>query len=266
MGRALSVAMLLVLASGVALALGHWFPEVASLHGIGVQRMLNFTLLTTGIFFVVGHLALAYLVGQRRDPAETDPPPASLWKEWRMALIPALVMAVVAEGGVFALGLPVWDEYYGPATREALNVEVVGRQFFWIIRYPGPDQQFGATASGLVTTENTLGLDKRDPAGQDDIVLLNELHLPANRPVRLQIRSLDVIHSFFLPEFRVKQDAMPGMRVSVWFVPTQAGDFEIACNQICGLGHYRMRGSLHVTRESDFEVWLEGQTPFANEI
>ena len=266
MGRALSVAMLLVLASGVALALGHWFPEVASIHGIGVQRMLNFTLLTTGAFFVAGHLVLAYLVGQRRDPAEPAPPPASLGKEWRMALIPALVMAVVAEGGVFALGLPVWGEYYGPAPREALNVEVVGRQFFWIIRYPGPDQRFGATASDLVTTENTLGLDKTDPAGQDDVVLLNELHLPANRPVRLQIRSLDVIHSFFLPELRVKQDAMPGMRVSVWFVPTQTGDFEIACNQICGLAHYRMRGSLRVTGEGDFKAWLEEQTPFAAEI
>ena len=214
MGRALSVAMLLILVGGVALALGHWFPEVDSIHGVGVQKMLSFTLLRTGAFFVFGHLVLAYLVGQRRDPTEPLPPPASPRKEWWMALIPALVMALVAEGGVFALGLPVWGEYYGPPPRGALNVEVVGRQFFWIVRYPGPDGRFGATASDLVTTENTLGLDMNDPAGQDDIVLLNELHLPANRPVRVQIRSLDVIHSFFLREFRVKQDAMPGMRVS----------------------------------------------------
>ena len=107
---------------------------------------------------------------------------------------------------------------------------------------------------------------RHSAAGQDDVVLLNELHLPAGRPVRLQIRSLDVIHSFFLPELRVKQDAMPGMRVSVWFVPTQTGDFEIACNQICGLAHYRMRGSLRVTGEGDFKAWLEEQTPFAAEI
>jgi cytochrome c oxidase subunit 2 len=140
---------------------------------------------------------------------------------------------------------------------------VTGRQFFWVVRYPGPDGLFGRTAPDLITTENTLGLDKADGAAADDVVLLNELHLPAGRPARVLLRSTDVIHSFFVPEMRVKQNAVPGMNIAVWFTPTRPGQYEIACNQICGLGHYRMRGFLHVEERAAFEAWLREQAPAA---
>src|SRR5688572_26202684 len=108
-------------------------------------------------------------------------------------------------------------------------VEVTGQQFAWNVRYPGPDNTLGKTDFRLASQENPIGLDKNDPAAADDVMLLNQLYLPQDRPVRVQLRSMDVLHSFFLPNFRVKQDAIPGMTVQVWFVPKQSGDFEIAC-------------------------------------
>jgi cytochrome c oxidase subunit 2 len=218
--------------------------------------MLDFTLSATGAFFVAGHLVLAAIVvrGLRRSPAAGPTREA-----WWVSVVPALLMALAAEGGVLALGLPVWKQYYGPPPREALTVEVTGRQFFWVVRYPGGDGVFGPTQASRISTEDPIGLDRSADSGRDDIVLLNELRLPRGKPVRLVLRSTDVIHSFWVPELRVKQNLVPGMRLEIWFTPTVNGDFEIACNQICGLGHYRMKAALHVAEEADFERWLSEQ-------
>lgn len=263
-GIALSVAFLAVLGTGVLLATRPWFPPVGSDHGVGVQRMLLYTLGATGLFFVLGHLALAYIVGRfSLRPAsrvEAGPSSSGRWERW-LALGPAVVMALIAEGGVLALGLPVWGIYYGTPPEDALTVEVTGRQFFWVVRYPGPDGRFGRTEPALVRADNPIGLDVRDPAARDDVVLLNEWHVPVGRPVRALLRSLDVIHSLYLREFRVKQDAVPGMTISVWFTPRTTGTYEIACNHVCGLGHYRMRGFLYVDEPAAFEEWLRAQSP-----
>jgi cytochrome c oxidase subunit II len=136
-------------------------------------------------------------------------------------------------------------------------VEVTGQQFAWNVRYPGQDGLFGKTDAKLSTQENPIGLDKADPAAADDQMLLNQLYLAKDKPVRVRLRSLDVIHSFFLPNFRVKQDAVPGMTIDTWFVPKQAGDFDIACAEHCGLGHYRMRGQVHVVAQDAFESSLK---------
>jgi cytochrome c oxidase subunit II len=156
-----------------------------------------------------------------------------------------------------ALGL--WAQITSAPPADAFVVEVTGQQFAWNIRYPGKDGIFGRTDPKLVSPEasNFIGLDRSDPNAADDIMMQNQLFLPAGRPVRVRIRSLDVIHSFFLPNFRVKQDAMPGMTVETWFVPTQTGDFEIACAQHCGLGHYRMRGQVHVVPASELEARIK---------
>lgn len=256
----LALVVLLIPVAGMGLALKSWFPEIASLHGGGIQRMLQYTLVVTGLFFVSGHLALAYLIARAaRSPRVSALPTAR--REWLVGLVAALFMAVVAEGGILVLGLPVWADYYGAAPADALAVEVTGRQFFWVVRYPGRDRQFGRTSPSLVDSDNPLGLDAKDPAAADDVVLLNEMHLPVDRPVRISLRSIDVIHSFFVPELRVKQDAMPGMTLSIWFVPTRTGEYEIACNRICGLGHYRMRGLLRVSEQRAFQEWLTQQGP-----
>lgn len=257
---ALATVILLVLGATMGLASRPWFPQVGSLHGSGIQRMLDFTLVVTGVFFVAGHLMLAYiLVRSARDGPGSAPRSRT---EWLVGLSAALAMALAAEGGVIALGLPVWAEYFGPAPADTLNLEVTGRQFFWVVRYPGQDGIFGRTSPRLVSTDNVLGLDPADRAASDDVILLNELFLPANRPARLTLKSTDVIHSFFVPELRVKQDAVPGMAIPIWFTPTHAAEYELACNQICGLGHYRMRGFVHVLEEKAFREWLAGQAPY----
>ncbi len=159
-----------------------------------------------------------------------------------------------------ALGL--WAQVTSAAPPDAFVVEVTGQQFAWNIRYPGPDGVFGKTDVKLVDPAalNFIGLDRTDPAAQDDVTLQNQLFLPEGRPVRVRIRSLDVIHSFFLPDFRVKQDAVPGMTTETWFVPRQAGTFEIACAEHCGLGHYRMRGQLTVVPPGELEAKIKEAT------
>jgi cytochrome c oxidase subunit 2 len=169
-------------------------------------------------------------------------------------------MAVIAEVGVLALGLPTWMEVYGEAPEDALVVEVVGKQFEWIIRYPGKDGKFGEASPELVNdARNPLGLDRKDPAARDDVVLRGNLHLPEGRPVSVRLRSHDVLHSFTVPHFRIKQDLVPGFTTSTLFTPTRSGSYEIVCAEVCGLGHYRMRGMAIVEPAGDFEKWLAEQ-------
>jgi cytochrome c oxidase subunit 2 len=157
-----------------------------------------------------------------------------------------------------------------PSESEALVVQVTGEQFAWNVHYPGPDRVFGRTAVELLDLQsNPLGLDRTDPAAMDDITTVNQLYLPVNQPVIVRLRSKDVIHSFGVPEFRVKQDAVPGFTIPIWFIPTvttaemrtRTGnpefDYEIACAQLCGLGHARMRGIATVQGAEEFQKWLE---------
>jgi cytochrome c oxidase subunit 2 len=184
------------------------------------------------------------------------------------------------EGGVlvvelvllFAFSIPLWAARVDhlPAESEALVVHVTGEQFAWNVRYAGPDGLFGRTDIKLIDIqENPLGVDREDPAAKDDIVTLNQLYLPVNKPIIVKLRSKDVIHSFGVPEFRVKQDAIPGLTIPVWFTPnvttaemrarTNNAEFqyEIACAQLCGLGHYRMRGFVTVLSAEEFQKWTE---------
>jgi cytochrome c oxidase subunit 2 len=251
----LAIAMIVVVAGGLALAARQWYPPVASEHGVGIQRMLDYTLVVTGVFFVLGHVVLAWLILRRPRGDEGIAPR----RGWLVAFVPALVMAIVAEGGALVLAWPAWSRYYGAPPHDALTVEVTGRQFVWIFRQAGPDGRWGRTSVDRVTDENPLGLVAESPGAADDLVTLNEVWVPVGRPARLLIRSYDIIHSFFVPALRLKQDAMPGMTVPVWFRPTEEGTFEVACNQICGLGHYRMKGTLRVASDGDVARWVSEQ-------
>ena len=139
-------------------------------------------------------------------------------------------------------------------------VRVVAEQFAWNVHYPGADGRFGETSIALVTPANPLGLDRGSPYGKDDIVLLGEMHVPVGRPLVIQLSSKDVIHSFGVPAMRVKRDVIPGLLASVWFTPTVTGEFDIACSQLCGIGHYRMRGALIVESDADFRKFLATET------
>jgi len=183
-----------------------------------------------------------------------------------------VAVAVVEMILLFGFSLPLWAARVDhiPSESNALVVQVTGEQFAWNVHYAGPDGKFGRTDIKLIDVQsNSLGLDRSDPAAKDDVTTLNQLYLPANRPIIVKLRSKDVIHSFNVPEFRVKQDAIPGLTIPVWFIPnvttaemrTRTGNpefqYEIACAQLCGLGHFRMRGFVTVESPTDFQKWMD---------
>ena len=149
-----------------------------------------------------------------------------------------------------------------PPEEEATVVNVIGKQFEWISHYPGPDGRWGRRDISLITPTNNIGLDRSDPNGADDIVSINQLNLPINKPVIINLSSQDVIHSFGIAEMRVKQDAVPGLQIPVWWVPNVLGQFEVNCSQLCGLGHYRMRGFVTIMEQDEYDAWLEEEASF----
>jgi cytochrome c oxidase subunit II len=138
---------------------------------------------------------------------------------------------------------------------------VTGQQFAWNVRYPGPDGKFGRTRPDKVddSMANYIGLDDTDPAGQDDITVQNIMAIPVNRPIKLIVRSRDVLHSFFVPGLRVKQDAVPGMGIPVHFTATKVGEYEVACAELCGMQHYKMRARFLIMTDADFDRWLKSR-------
>jgi cytochrome c oxidase subunit 2 len=235
-----------------------WMPELASQHGAGIDRMIHFTMTATGSLILLGHIVLGLFVWKFSRQTTVTFRLASSALERRWSLMAALLMAGIAEGGVLYLGLPVWDQVFTQqAPADALTIEVTTEQFAWNVRYAGPDGVFGKWSPKLITLDNVLGVDTTDPAGKDDLVDLNSLHVAVNRPVKIRLRSKDVLHSFFLPNLRVKQDSVPGMTIELWFVPNKTGTFELACAELCGLGHYEMRGILVVMTPEDLQKWFE---------
>jgi cytochrome c oxidase subunit 2 len=172
-----------------------------------------------------------------------------------------VAVAIVEVVLLVGYAIPAWARRVQqfPAETEAVRVHVVGEQFAWNVHYPGPDGKFGRTDIKLVSADNPLGLDRTDPNAKDDVTTINQLNLPIDRPVLVQLSSKDVIHSFGLYEMRVKQDAVPGMQIPVWFIPNRAGEYEITCSQLCGLGHFRMRGFVTVQSQADFTKWFDDQ-------
>ena len=159
-----------------------------------------------------------------------------------------------------------------PRRAKRWSFEVTGEQFAWNVHYAGPDGVFGRTDIKLIDLQsNPLGLDRSDPAAKDDVTTVNQLYLPVNKPIIVRLRSKDVIHSFGVPEFRVKQDAVPGLTIPIWFVPnvttaemrTRTGNpefqYQIACAQLCGLGHARMRGFVTVQTAEEFQKWMDDE-------
>ena len=139
---------------------------------------------------------------------------------------------------------------------------MIGKQFEWHSHYPGPDGRFGRRDISLITPTNAIGLDRSDPNGADDIATINQMNLPVNKPVIVYLSSQDVIHSMGIAGMRVKQDAIPGMQIPVWWTPTVTGEFEVNCSQLCGLGHYRMRAAVTVQTEAEFNAWLAEEAAF----
>jgi len=182
-------------------------------------------------------------------------------KHFKLPTILEVIVAVTEVVLLTAFSFPIWSHYTQdiPAADKSMQVRVVAEQFAWNVHYPGVDGIFGKSSPQLMNSSNPLGLDSSDPAGKDDVATVNQLHIPVGKPVVAHLSSKDVIHSFFLPVMRVKQDAIPGHTSTVWFEATRSGEFEIACAQLCGLGHYRMRGSFIVDEKDAYEKWMAEQ-------
>lgn len=179
--------------------------------------------------------------------------------------LPAVAIGAVILGDLIILAssaLPAWAARTTPpaSSPDSLEVRVIAEQFAWNIHYPGADRTFGATQTRLISAANPLGIDRADPAARDDIGLINVLTVPVGRQVIVHLTSRDVIHGFTLLEMRVKQDATPGMTVRTWFTPTHPGEWQIGCSQLCGLGHYRMKGTFTVLSAAAWQTWLQRET------
>ena len=257
LGTFLAITVWLLGIGIVILGARKYLPPVASEHGVGIDSMLIYLLFATGGLVIIGHLVLGYFIFRSSHADEVDPelPSAKAQRTW--SVVPAIAMTLIAEGGVLVLGIPVFSQLYTQEPPEdAVVVEVTGEQFTWTVRYPGPDGEFGRTEPALISTENGLGLDMTDPASADDVQELALIYVPVNRAVLIKLKAKDVLHSFYLPNHRIKQDAVPGMTIDVWFTPTQEGEFELACAELCGFGHYQMRGFLNVVSQQEFDQWL----------
>ncbi len=175
-----------------------------------------------------------------------------------------IVVAVIEAVLLIGFAIPAWAHRVNdiPPEEEATVVNVIGKQFEWISHYPGEDGRWGRRDISLITPTNNIGLDRSDPYGADDIVSINQLNLPINKPVIVNLSSQDVIHSFGIAEMRVKQDAVPGLQIPVWWVPNELGQFEVNCSQLCGLGHYRMRGFVTIMEQDEYDAWLEEEASF----
>jgi cytochrome c oxidase subunit 2 len=241
-------------------------PIAASTYAAKMDSILNLVHdAMLAIFVIWGVFFLFCLLRFRRGRNPQASYEASF--ERRAAYIPDVVILVFEIWLLFAVGWPLWAYIKRDFPSESISnvVELTGEQFAWNFRYPGPDGKFGRKDPKLVSATNSIGLDDQDPASKDDIVSMNELHVPLEKPTLIYLTSKDVVHSFFIPEFRVKQDVVPGMRVPVWFQPSRAGRYEIGCAQLCGLGHYRMRGELVAETNQEFETWLDAQAKAARE-
>ena len=233
-----------------------WFPAPTAEHGAALDHQFTTALWILGGLFVAGQFVLAFLLsGRRKLPADHS------HGSWRFEITWTILIALLFFWFNLS-GERVWSqiEIHPPATGpDLVQVEVTGTQFQWYFRYPGPDATWGhidPQRFAKPNEGNPLGLDPNDPAGKDDIVSTS-LVLPVNHDVDLLLRAQDVIHSVFIPAMRFKQDAVPGMDIHAHLKPLVTGTFEIACSQLCGLGHYRMRAIVRVVSDEDFKQWLK---------
>jgi cytochrome c oxidase subunit 2 len=203
---------------------------------------------------------MAYCVFRFRhkEGRRADYEPENKQLEWWLAGITAVGVAVMLTPGLF-----VWAQFV-TVPPGASEFEAVGQQWTWSFRLPGKSGRLGTSDTKYVSPENPLGVNPNDPNGQDNIVIVgDDLHLLLGKPVRVLLRSVDVVHDFYVPEFRAKMDLMPGMVTRFWFTPTRTGTFEILCAGFCGIGHPQMRGNVVVDKENDYQTWLQKQQTFA---
>ena len=237
-----------------------WFTPIAS-NWQAIDLTIDITFWVTGAVFIAVNLFMAYAVvryrnrGPDSERAQYEPENTKL-EIWLTGLTAIGVAAMLAPG------LWVWDDFVN-VPEDAWEFEVIGEQWRWTFRLPGDDGKLGSSSSALINIDNPLGLDPADPNGQDDLIVMsNVMHLPIDKPVKMLLRSKDVLHDFAVAEFRVKMDLVPGLVTYLWLTPTRTGTFDILCEELCGLGHFAMRGRVVVDTQEDYDAWRDGLMTF----
>jgi len=258
----MAVALIMVLVA-VGSVLFHllspwWFTPIAS-NWTYIDWTVGITFLITGAVFCAVILFMAWCIYRYRHvpgrEAEFDPERKKL-ESW---------LGIFTAGGVAAMlapGLFVWWQFVN-VPHGAAEFEVVGQQWSWSYRLPGASGKLGKSDPQFITADNPLGLNPNDPDAKDNIVVVgDDLHLPVGKPAKMLLRSVDVIHDFWVPEFRAKMDLMPGLETRLWITPTRTGSFELLCAGFCGIGHPQMRGNIVIDTQADYEAWLQKQKTF----
>ncbi len=258
---AIALVLVLVVAGSILFHLFSpwWWTPIAS-NWAYIDNTIIITFWITGAVFAAVVLFMAYCVFRFRhkDGRRADYEPENRRMETWLTVLTAIGVTAMLVPGLF-----VWSQFV-TVPADATEVEVVGQQWQWSFRLPGKDGKLGMSDTRNVTPENPLGLDADDPNGQDDIIVeAADLHLPAGKPVKMLMRSIDVLHDFYVPEFRAKMDMIPGSVTYFWFTPTKTGTFEVLCAELCGQGHAFMRGVVMVDTEEDYTAWIDQQQTFA---
>jgi len=257
------VLILLIVGSVLFHYLSPWyFTPIASNWG-AMDDTINITFWITGFVFVAINLFMAYAVirYRYRKDGRAAYEPENKKLEWWLTGLTTLGIAAMLAPGLF-----VWAKFVD-VPKDAAVFEVVGKQWHWSYRFPGKDGVMGTVDARHVSDKNPFGMNPDDPNGQDDVLISSpELHLPIGRPVKALLRSVDVLHNFAVPQFRAKMDLVPGLVTYIWFTPIRTGKFDLLCNELCGVGHFVMRGSVVVEEDTAFQAWLSGHPTFAQTL
>ena len=259
MALAIIIFLLVVATIGFHFASPWWFTELAA-DWSTIDLTISITFWITGFVFIACNLFMAWCIWKFRrkagHKAVYEPENARL----------ELGLSIFTTVGVIAMlapGLFVWAQFVTPP-EDAAEYEVLGQQWQWQFRYPGADGILGTADTDLVSEDNPFGINPADPNALDDVVVDDPvMHLPVNQPVKALLRSNDVLHNYTVTQFRVKMDLVPGLTSYLWFNPTETGTYDILCEELCGIGHFVMRGAVVVEPQAEFDSWLAAQPTFA---
>jgi cytochrome c oxidase subunit 2 len=261
---AIAIALLVLIVGSVLFHfLSPWYFTPIASNWSAMDDTISLTFWVTGVVYVAITLFMAYCVirYRYRKGGQAAYEPENKKLEWWLT-----VLTTVGVVAMLAPGLFVWAKFV-TVPEDAAVVEVVGKQWHWSYRFPGKDGVLGTVDARHVSDKNPFGLNPDDPNGQDDVLVASpELHLPVGKPVKALLRSIDVLHNFAVAQIRAKMDLVPGLVTYIWFTPTRTGKFDLLCNELCGIGHYVMRGSVVVEEESAFQAWLSGHPTFAQTL
>lgn len=252
-----------LLAVTVAVLLGSkkwWFPQPINAHARQFDEYFLITLAITGTVFLLAQIVLGWLIirNRNRAPETATSPDANAHGNNKLELIWTSAAAILFIG-VAAASARIWaGVHLEQPSPQAIRIEVLAKQFAWNFRYPGGDGKFGKTDIKFINDAggNPFGIDEKDAAGKDDVISA-AVRVPAGRPVVLELHARDVIHNFFVRELRLKQDLVPGMNIPLAFTAETPGTYEVACSELCGLGHHQMRTNLIVMPPDEFDSWLK---------